>query len=104
MTTATVTETVRNGNPVGERVELARYIVPAGERVIYGQRVDGVVRFLPGNLVVLVGSLGPTEDSTCRPRTTIRADGCTMAVGHRKRQNGAGEPRRLVSRRGEDGS
>lgn len=44
MTTATVVETRRNGNPVGERVELARYVVPAGERVIYGQRVNGVVR------------------------------------------------------------
>ena len=30
--------------PVGKRVELARYTVPAGERVIWGQRVDGVVR------------------------------------------------------------
>jgi hypothetical protein len=29
---------------IGERVELARYPVPAGERVICGQRVDGVVR------------------------------------------------------------
>ena len=30
---------------VGVRVELARYVISAGERVIYGQRVDGVVRF-----------------------------------------------------------
>jgi hypothetical protein len=30
--------------PVGQRVELARYTVPAGERVIWGQRVAGVVR------------------------------------------------------------
>jgi hypothetical protein len=45
MTTPTVTEIRRNGNPVGERIELGRYSVPAaGERVIYGQRVDGVVR------------------------------------------------------------
>ena len=29
---------------VGERVELARYTVAGGERVLYGQRVDGVVR------------------------------------------------------------
>lgn len=52
MTTPTVTELVRNGHPtiprqgVGERVELARYTVPAGERIIQGQRVDGVVRLL----------------------------------------------------------
>jgi hypothetical protein len=44
MTTPTVTEIRRNGNPVGERVELARYTVPAGQRVVYGQRVDGGVR------------------------------------------------------------
>ena len=44
MTTPTVTETRRNGNPVVERIELARYTVPAGERVLYGQRVNGVVR------------------------------------------------------------
>jgi hypothetical protein len=28
----------------GARVELARYSVTAGDRVLYGQRVDGVVR------------------------------------------------------------
>ena len=44
MITPTVTEIRRNGNPVGERVELARYTVPAGERVLYGQRVNGIVR------------------------------------------------------------
>jgi hypothetical protein len=44
MTTPTVTEIRRNGNPVGERTELARYTVSSEERVLYGQRVDGVVR------------------------------------------------------------
>ena len=29
---------------VGERVELARYTVATGERVLYGQRIHGVVR------------------------------------------------------------
>jgi hypothetical protein len=29
---------------VGERVELARYSTRTGERVLYGQRIDGVVR------------------------------------------------------------
>ena len=29
---------------VGKRTELARYRTPAGERVLYGQRVDGIVR------------------------------------------------------------
>jgi hypothetical protein len=46
MTSPTVTELVRNGNPVavGERVELARYTVGFGERILYGQRIAGVVR------------------------------------------------------------
>jgi hypothetical protein len=30
--------------PVGERVELGRYHLSSGERILYGQRVDGVVR------------------------------------------------------------
>jgi hypothetical protein len=35
---------VSPAGPIGARVELARYAVSAGERVIYGQRVSGVVR------------------------------------------------------------
>ncbi len=45
MTTPTVTETRRAGQ-TNERVELARYTVSAGERVIHGQRVLGVVRLV----------------------------------------------------------
>ena len=30
--------------PTGERVELARYAISASERIVYGQRVLGVVR------------------------------------------------------------
>ena len=29
---------------VGERVELGRYTISAGERILYGQRIAGVVR------------------------------------------------------------
>lgn len=36
--------TVATKAPVGRRVELARYATPAGERVLYGQRINGVVR------------------------------------------------------------
>ena len=53
MTTPTVTVLERSGNHieppvgVGERVELGRYTVsPAGERIIFGQRVNGVVRLV----------------------------------------------------------
>jgi hypothetical protein len=46
VTTPTVIETRRNGNAVGERKELARYSLPSGERVLYGQRISGVVRIV----------------------------------------------------------
>jgi hypothetical protein len=42
MTTPTIIETRRNGNAIGERVEIGRYNVQAGERILYGQRVQGV--------------------------------------------------------------
>ncbi len=41
----TVTETRRPGQ-TNERVELARYTISAGERVIHGQRILGVVRLV----------------------------------------------------------
>jgi hypothetical protein len=45
MTTATVIQSSRRRRPiVGERVELARYTITAETRVLFGQRVDGVVR------------------------------------------------------------
>ena len=44
MTTPTVTETRRHGHQIGERVELARYTISSGARIVLGQRVDGVVR------------------------------------------------------------
>jgi hypothetical protein len=34
----------RPAGPIGTRVELARYTITTGERILYGQRVDGVVR------------------------------------------------------------
>ncbi len=40
---------------------------PAGERVLYGQRIDGVVRFQPGERDVLVLSSRAGEDGTCCP-------------------------------------
>ena len=43
MSTPTTTKP-RSRVAVGERVELARYTVTGGERVLYGQRVGGVVR------------------------------------------------------------
>lgn len=41
MNTATHSPTTHT---IGERVELGRYTVPDGQRALYGQRVDGVVR------------------------------------------------------------
>jgi hypothetical protein len=52
----------------GNRVELARYSVAGRVRVLYGQRVDGVVRFLGTMADVFVSSSSRSEDSTCRAR------------------------------------
>ena len=68
MTTPTVNEIRRNGNPVGERIELARYTIPVGQLVLYGQRVNGVVRFLGTMADVLVPLTSRSEDSRCRAR------------------------------------
>jgi len=89
MTTPTVTEIRRNGNPVGERIELARYTVRVGERVLYGQRVNGVVSFLPSEPVVLVASSQLNEDRRCRSREALSAGTRPDAV-RPKRQDGAG--------------
>jgi hypothetical protein len=53
---------------VGKRTELARYTVAEGERILYGQRVDGVIRFLATMADVFVSSSSRSEDSTCRAR------------------------------------
>jgi hypothetical protein len=36
----------RRGSVVGQRTELARYTVSEGERILYGQRIDGIVRVI----------------------------------------------------------
>jgi hypothetical protein len=53
---------------VGQRTELARYTIPAGERILYGQRVDGIVRFLGTMADVFASSSSRSEESTCRAR------------------------------------
>jgi len=40
----TATGARRPAPAVGPRIELARYDVPSGRRILYGQRVDGIVR------------------------------------------------------------
>jgi hypothetical protein len=88
----------------GHRVELARYTIGGGEeRILFGQRVDGVVRFLPGQRVVLVASSLLSEDSRCRSREALPA-GTRPDAARPKRQNGASEPRCPVARRWEDWS
>jgi hypothetical protein len=44
MSTQTIPLVRRRKPIVGERVELARYAITGATRVIYGQRVDGIVR------------------------------------------------------------
>lgn len=42
--TTLVPQAPRRSGPTNERVELARYTISAGERIVYGQRVLGIVR------------------------------------------------------------
>ncbi len=77
-----------NGHTVGRRAELARYSTPAGERLLYGQRIDGHVSFLPSEGVVL-DELRFSEERTCRPRKAPRSEGRPDAV-RPKRQKSAG--------------
>ena len=49
-----MTATTTPGPAVGERVELGRYLTTASERVLHGQRINGVVRFLVAGRVVVV--------------------------------------------------
>jgi hypothetical protein len=91
MTTPTVAEIRRNGNPVGERVELGRYTVPAGERVLYGQRVDGMVRFLPEEPVVLDSALGSSENSGRCPREPLQEDGSPNAARQKRPNDDGGQ-------------
>ena len=92
MTTPTVAELVPNGHPlghrieVGERVELGRYAISAGERVIYGRRVAGVVRFLPEEPVVVACAWADSDDGICRSRCRMVGGGRPNAV-RRKRRN-----------------
>jgi hypothetical protein len=44
MTTYAGPQTKPSAPQVGDRVELARYQISRGERILYGQRIDGVVR------------------------------------------------------------
>jgi hypothetical protein len=47
--TATWTDKAWDDSPepkVGKRTQLARYTISAGERIVYGQRIDGVVRVI----------------------------------------------------------
>ena len=46
MVTMPIVSEARRAGQTNERVELARYTVTAGERVIHGQRVLGVVRLV----------------------------------------------------------
>jgi hypothetical protein len=85
------------GGHTGHRVELARYQVARGEeRILYGQRVDGVVRFLPGKRDVLVLPSRPCEDDTCRPRQAVVEAACANAARRCELNRGGAMPERRV--------
>jgi hypothetical protein len=74
MTPPTATRNQKSNNEVGERIELGRYRTAAGvERVLYGQRVATVVRFLPGSNGVLVQPRRGNESVACRSRGVLSA-------------------------------
>jgi len=75
----------------GARTELARYTVLAGERILYGQRVDGVVSFLPDQPGVLDVPSAGGEDCTCRPRERLRQDERSDAARQKRPNDEDGE-------------
>ena len=87
------------GQRTGVRVELARYTVPAGERVLYGQRFDGVACFLPEEPVVLDSALGSNEGSGCCPREPLQEDGSPSTARHKRATTMAGKRRQPTLRR-----
>jgi hypothetical protein len=48
-----MTATTTPRRAVGERVELGRYSTTTSERILHGQRIAGVVRFLVARRVVV---------------------------------------------------
>ena len=93
MTTPTVTGDQTNHNDVGDRIELGRYRTAAGvERVLYGQRVATVVRFLPESSGVLVQRRRGNESVACRSRgvvsALIRPDAARRKRRNRRRGTG----------------
>jgi hypothetical protein len=48
-----MTATASPSRSVGERVELGRYRTTTSERILHGQRINGVVRFLVARRVVV---------------------------------------------------
>jgi hypothetical protein len=81
----------RRAPVVGKRTELARYTVAEGARLLYGQRIDGIVRFLPREGVVLVPQQGLSEDDACSSRG-IPAEPARPDAARRKRPNGVSRP------------
>ncbi|MBV9334306.1 MAG: hypothetical protein JO243_00305 [Solirubrobacterales bacterium] len=89
MTTPIVRGDQTNNNDVGERIDLGRYRTAAGvERVLYGQRVAAVVRFLPGEAVVFVWIRPSSKDGTCDPRRPVVAGIRPNAVRQKRRDGG----------------
>ena len=68
MSPPTITETRPSGHQVGERAELARYTISAGERVIYGQRVTASCA---SPIVPRPAQAGHTSSSASRTATPL---------------------------------
>jgi hypothetical protein len=90
MTATATTDTSAGASTAGEPRELARYTTATGTaRVLGGQRVDGVVRFLPGDGVVLVPQQGVSEDDA-RSSRRVPTPPARRDAARRKRPNSTG--------------
>ena len=83
----------RTKSHTGERVELARYTVPEGERILVGQRIQGRVAVIdvpagPEGRVYLVERAVPSQ---------AELEG--LVAEYRGRSEAAGMPALLASRR-----
>jgi hypothetical protein len=77
----------------GERVELRRYRIPAGERILYGQHVDGQVALVDAP----AGDQGRVYLLERHVDSKVELDGIVSEYAERSER--LGEPALLASRR-----
>lgn len=92
MSLTTVPATSRTAHP-GARVELARYEVPSGQRILVGQRIDGRVAVIDRP----AGTAGRVYLVERAVQSLAELEG--IVSEYCERSESAGEPSLLASRR-----